>query len=100
MDHSNGEVLDAIDFTPETLTGAVVYGANDERIGKVSHVHGMGTASKVIVDVGGFLGIGSRAVMLTTDDLQFVRDADGTVVARTDWTTDEVKALPEHLDRL
>jgi len=98
MDHSNHVVLDAVDFVPETLTGAAVYGANDEKIGSVSHVHGMGTASQVVVDVGGFLGIGAKPVMLPVKDLTFMRDEDGSVHATTGWTKDQVKALPEHLD--
>lgn len=96
MDHSNNVVLDAVDFVPETLIDAVVYGAADEKIGTVSHVHGMGAASQVVVDVGGFLGIGAKPVMLPVKDLIFMRDDDGAVHARTRWTRDQVKALPEH----
>ncbi len=98
MDHSNYVKLDNVDFVPETLIGAVVYGAGDERVGKVSHVHGMGLASQVVVDVGGFLGIGAKPVMLAAKDLTFMRDMDGEVHAMTGWTKDQVKALPEHLD--
>ena len=98
MDHSNHTVLDAVDFVPETLTDATVYGANDEKIGTVSHVHGMGAASQVVVDVGGFLGIGAKPVMLPAKDMTFMRDEDGEVHAATGWTKDQVKAMPEHLD--
>ena len=93
MDYSNNVVLDAVDFIPETLAGAVVYGVNDEKIGTVSHVHGMGTATQVVVDVGGFLGIGAKPVMLAVKDLTFMRDADGIVHAKTGWTKDQVKAM-------
>jgi len=96
MDQTDSEVLDAIDFTPENLMDATVYGAEDERIGRVTHVHGMGTASKIVVDVGGFLGIGAKPVMLNVADLTFMRHGDGTVSAVTTWTKAEVKALPEH----
>ena len=98
MDHSNNVTLDAVDFVPETLAGAVVYGAGDRKIGTVSHVHGMGTDSKVVVDVGGFLGIGAKPVMLPVKDLTFMRDRDGLVHAMTGWTKDQVKAMPEHME--
>lgn len=98
MDHFKNVVLDAVDFVPDTLIGAVVYGANDEKIGTVAHVHGTGKASQVVVDVGGFLGIGAKPVVLAAQDLSFMRDEDGTVHAMTGWTKDKVKALPKHMD--
>lgn len=98
MDHTNYETLNTVDFVPETLTGAVLYGANDERVGKVAYVHGIGLASKVVVDVGGFLGLGAKPVLLLAKDLTFMRDADGEVHAMTAWTKDQVLAMPEHLD--
>ena len=98
MDHSTHTRLNAIDFTPETLANAVVYGANDHKIGTVSHVHGIGEATQVIVDVGGFLGMGTKPVMLTSHQLTFMRAPDGTVHATTTWTKDQIKALPEYND--
>jgi hypothetical protein len=50
----------------------------------------------VIVDVGGFLGLGAKPVALTTSQLTFMRDNDGDVHATTAWTKDQIKALPEH----
>lgn len=97
MDHSDSTVLDARDLTEESLIDAVVYGAEDEKIGTVSHVHGMGSAAQVIVDVGGFLGIGAKSVMMSANDLTFMRDSDGDVHAMTRWTKEQVMALPEHM---
>jgi len=96
MDQSNLTTLNAVDYVPETLTDAVVHGPQAERIGVVSHVHGMGLDTKVVVDVGGFLGIGAKSVLLDAAQLTFTRDADGTVAATTVWTKDELKAMPEH----
>lgn len=98
MDSSTSAVLDAIDFVPETLINAVVYDAGGEKIGKVSHVHGMGPASQVVVDVGGFLGIGAKPVLLAARDLTVTRDADGSVHAQSRWTKEQVKGMPEHVD--
>lgn len=96
MDHSTHTSLADSELTEATLIGAVVYGADDAKIGTVSHVHGAGPATQVIVDVGGFLGIGAKPVALTTGQLNFMRDDDGDVHATTSWTKDQVKALPEH----
>jgi PRC-barrel domain len=97
MDHTTHTKLVDSELTEANLLDAVVYGADDTRIGTVSHVHGMGAATHVIVDVGGFLGIGAKPVSLTTDQLNFMRDADGTVHATTSWTKEQIKALPEHM---
>lgn len=96
MDHSSNVVLDSLDFTPETLLHAEIYGDEDKKLGKVSHVHGMGTASQVVFDVGGFLGVGSKSVMMPAKDLIFMRDDDGVVHGLTSWTKEQVMALPEH----
>jgi hypothetical protein len=96
MDHTTHTPLDVTELTEDNLLDAVIYGADDYEIGTVSHVHGMGPATKVIVDVGGFLGIGAKSVALDSSQLTFMRDEDGVVHAATAWTKDQVKALPEH----
>lgn len=96
MDHSTHIQLVDSELTEANLLDAVVYGADDEKIGTVSHVHGMGAATQVIVDVGGFLGIGAKPVALTSNQLNFMRDEDGNVHATTAWTKEQIKALPEH----
>lgn len=98
MDHSNHVRLNANELTPELLDGATIYGPGDEKIGSVSHVHGMGADSAVVVDVGGFLGIGAKPVAVPASDLDFMRDEDGDVHALTTWTKDQLKAMPEHTD--
>ena len=96
MDHSTHAVLDATELNEANLIDAVVYGTDDEKIGTVSHVHGMGNTTSVIVDVGGFLGIGSKPVLMKSSDLHFMRDENGDVHATTTWTKDQVNGLPEH----
>ncbi len=98
MDHGDYMVIDAVDFVAETLTGALVYGVKDDKIGTVSQVHGIGTASQIVVDVGGFLGIGAKPVLLPVKGLTFLRDTEGSVHTMTEWTREQVKAMPEHRD--
>lgn len=96
MDHSTHTRLIDSELIAANLIDAVVYGANDEKIGTVSHVHGIGPATQVIVDAGGFLGIGAKPVMLTINQLNFMRDDVGGVHATTLWTKDQIEAMPEH----
>ena len=96
MDHTLHTALDAVEINEANLTGATIYDPLDEEIGTVAHVHGIGPATKVIVDVGGFLGIGSKSVALDASQLSFMRGEDGAVHATTSWTKEQVKALPEH----
>ncbi len=98
MDHIKHTRLLPTELTPSILEGAVVYGADDHKIGKVDHIHGMGAASQVIVDVGGFLGIGAKPVAVALTDLDFMRDESGDVHAVTSWTKDQLKEMPEHRD--
>ena len=96
MDHSNHVRLSTAELTPSVLEGATIYGADDHKVGTVSHVHGSGISSEIVVDVGGFLGIGAKPVAVPVNQLAFMRDEDGDVHAVTGWTKDELKDMPEH----
>jgi len=96
LDHSVHEPLAASEITEANLMDAVIYGPLDEKVGTVSHLHGAGAGAQVIVDVGGFLGIGAKPVALPLSDLNFMRDEDGTVHATVSLTKDQAKAMPEH----
>jgi hypothetical protein len=96
MDHSNHVRLSSTELTPSLLEGATIYGADDHEVGHVSHVHGSGAASQIIVDVGGFLGLGAKPVAVPASDLEFMRDEDGDIHAVTAWTKDQLEKMPEH----
>lgn len=98
MDHANHVRLQEQELSETTLMGAPVYGPGDERIGHVSHVHGSAADTQVVIDVGGFLGIGSKPVAVAARDLDFMRDSSNSVHAVTRWTKDELKDMPEHRD--
>lgn len=67
------------ELTAEMLTGAAVYGMEDESIGEVSDlVMGEdGQVSEAVVDVGGFLGMGEHPVAISFDEMQIIRDEAG-----------------------
>ena len=96
MDHTTHIPLDATELNESNLLDATIYGPDNEEIGIVSHVHDMGASAQVIIDVGGFLGIGAKSVAVNTSLFHFMRDEDGHVHATTSMTKDEIKALPEH----
>jgi hypothetical protein len=96
MDHATHERLASAELTESNLVDATIYGPDDEKIGSVSHLHGSGPGAEVILDVGGFLGIGAKPVALPVSRLDFMRDEGGKVHATTSMTRDQVKALPEH----
>jgi hypothetical protein len=96
MEHSNHTRLTPDELTDAVLSGATVYGPGEETIGVVSHVHGAGGGAQVIVDVGGFLGIGAKPVAVQAASLDFMRDESGTVHAVTNWTKEQLETMPEH----
>ncbi|MDI6029240.1 PRC-barrel domain-containing protein [Corticibacterium sp. UT-5YL-CI-8] len=98
MDHSKHPRLLSDELTPSILEGATIYGADDHKVGTVSHMHGIGPSSQVIIDVGGFLGIGAKPVTVPMSQLEFMRDESGDVHAVTTWTKDQLKEMPEHTD--
>ncbi|SEN21680.1 hypothetical protein SAMN04488003_11163 [Loktanella fryxellensis] len=96
MDHSKHIPLRADELTEATIDGAVVYGPDDSKIGTVAHLHGVGANAQVIVDVGGFLGLGAKPVALDVSRLNFMRDENGDVHATSPMTKDQLTDLPEH----
>jgi ribosomal 30S subunit maturation factor RimM len=96
MDHSKHTPLRPEELTAAHLEGANVYGPDDSHIGDVSHFHGTGQTAQVVVDVGGFLGLGAKPVSLPVAKLNFMRDEGGKVHATTAMTKDQLKSLPEH----
>lgn len=96
MDHSKHIPLRSDELTEANLEGATVYDPDDSKIGSVAHLHGAGANAQVIVDVGGFLGLGAKPVALDVSSLNFMRDESGSIHATSPMTKDQLKDLPEH----
>lgn len=80
-------------FSADELIGADVVGVDGETIGTVSDIL-IGPdqqANRVLVDAGGFLGIGTKSVALELDRLHM---QDGDLV--TDLTEAEIEAMPSY----
>ncbi|PVA11329.1 photosystem reaction center subunit H [Pelagivirga sediminicola] len=66
-------------MTSEDLEGTTVYGANDESVGEIESliVGDDGKVSEIVINVGGFLGLGEKPVAVTFDELQILREEGG-----------------------
>lgn len=82
----------------EELAGTTVYGANDENVGEIGDVvlTQDGQVDAVIIDVGGFLGIGEKEVAVGMDKLSFMTDADGNKYLYTAFTEEQLNAAPAY----
>jgi sporulation protein YlmC with PRC-barrel domain len=78
--------------TEQDLMDTTVYGANDENIGEISDVvmSQDGKVEAVVVDVGGFLGMGEKKVAIAFDKLQFMADKDGKKYVYTPFTKEQL----------
>lgn len=95
---SNHFLLDGAPLDAGDLIDAEVYGQEDEFVGRIAHVHEGFDGDQIVVDVGGFLGIGSKRVAMTARQLTFIRDQDGIVYATASLTKEQARELPEHVD--
>lgn len=86
-------------------TGSVQYVeiAEDwERIGSVEDVvlSADGRIMGVVAEVGGFLGIGDKMVMLPVDEMRLVRVDETAFAVVTPFTSDDLAEMAEFEDRL
>lgn len=90
-------VIDAAGLTSDQLMGVRVFGPNDEDVGEISEivVDANGAPAQVIVDVGGFLGMGEKPVAIDVTSLQIMQATDGEALrAYVQMTQDELETLP------
>lgn len=98
MNHDHHIALSPTEMTAENLVGVPVYGPDSEKVGVVGDLllYGQDEVRSAVIDVGGFLGLGSKPVSVPFETLRFVRDgAGGSVHAHISWTKDELKERPE-----
>jgi hypothetical protein len=88
----------AIDgYAPDKLMGASVVGADGNEIAQVSDVAltSDNKSQGVLVDVGGFLGIGAKTVELDPHSLSVQQNDSGDVILVTSLTKDQLKQMNE-----
>ncbi len=75
---TTGEMVDLSTYAEADLVGKRVYGPNNEDVGEISAVSltADGKVAGAVVDVGGFLGMGEKPVLLTSETLTLVQDGN------------------------
>lgn len=90
---------DPAELTAEMLTGARVYGSNDEDVGEIHSLllTDAGKIDRAIIDVGGFLGLGEKQVAVTFGELTILREDGGDDVnVYIDATQEALEAQPTY----
>ncbi len=84
-------------LTAENLTSAEVYDGRDERIGEVADlvVDDSGKITDVVLDVGGFLGIGEKRVALPLSEVEIMHaDSNGALRVYVTQTEEQLEQMP------
>lgn len=85
--------------TAEELDGARVYDSKNEWIGEVSEIvlTSDGKIETLVVDVGGFLGLGEKPVGLNYETFSLQREVEGEEIrASVTATYEQLKEMPEY----
>jgi sporulation protein YlmC with PRC-barrel domain len=97
IDRSKLKTIDPTTLTTDDMKGIAVYGVNDEQIGTIGDfvLNAEGKVDAVIVDVGGFLGLGRKPVAVGFDNLNFSADDNNNRYLFINATKDQLEAQPE-----
>lgn len=92
-------VAETASLTSDVLIGAKAYDADDVSVGEVSKlvIDADNKMTDVVIDVGGFLGIGEKPVALKVSDIDILRaTAGGEIRVYVSMTKDQLEALPTY----
>ncbi len=83
-------------LSAEKLIGAMVYDADETKIGTIGDVlmSADGQTEAFVVDVGGFLGINSKPVAISIANLDVATGKDGKLSVFTQFTKKDLQAQP------
>lgn len=90
--------VDRATLTTEQLTGADVRDASDASIAEVQDLvlTAEGQVTDVVLDVGGFLGMGAKRVAIPMDSLTVAQADGGALRLWVNMTKEQLEALPEY----
>jgi len=85
------------ELSVDDLEGTPIYGTGDSRLGEIGEMvlAEDGRIAHVIVDVGGFLGLGERHVAMKLGDIALIEDESGTMVGYVSMTKEQIEAMDE-----
>lgn len=98
VDRTGFTEFDETGLSAEDLRGIGVYGINDEQIGTIGDVvtNPDGSPDAVIVDVGGFLGLGAKPVAVGFENLAFATDTFGNRYLFLNTTREQLETQPAY----
>ena len=85
-------MVDIASVAQEDLVGATVYGTEYENVGEIGELIEAGA----VIEVGGFLGLGEKQVLIPMEDLHVYAGADGEIRVHVVATEESLEALPEY----
>lgn len=86
-------------LTGSDLDGAAVYDLDDRNVGSISDLilDSDGDIKAIVVDLGGFLGIGTKPVLLEMSNVDILQTVDGNELrAYISLSKEEMEALPDY----
>ena len=97
-DRSGMTNVNQADLSADDLRGIPVYGRDDEQIGTISDVvlTPQGNSDALIVDVGGFLGLGAKPVAVAFENLTFSSDTNGQRYLFLNTSREQLETQPEY----
>jgi hypothetical protein len=98
LDRTGFSEFDETGLSGEDLQGIGVYGIGDEQIGTIGDIvaNQDGSIDAVVVDVGGFLGLGAKPVAVGFDNLSFSADTFGNRYLFLNATPEQLEAQAEY----
>jgi len=78
----------------KSVIGKTLYGANDEEVGEIDDVvvSQSGGVKSVLIDVGGFLGLGAKTIAVPADDIRM----QGEKLVSDTLTKRQAEQMPEY----
>lgn len=91
-------IVDVTSMGTDELIGANVYSYNNDNLGEIGEIilTDDGKTDAVVIDVGGFLGLGEKPVAVAFTDLEFRADENGRLYVFTQFTQEQLEAATEY----
>lgn len=95
-DGYNAVEVDAL--TTDNITGAMVVGPDGDDIASVGDIllTQDGKVDAMLIDFGGFLGLGQKTVAVGMENLDFATNENGDILVYSDFTREQLEAAPEY----
>lgn len=89
--------VDPTTISANNLINTAVY-AGEDNVGEVGDVilNQDGSIDAVVLDIGGFLGIGQKPVAISFDALTIRKDANGTLYVYSTFSREQLEAAPNY----